>query len=289
MNYPLSNMKLVLLVMAHVMVASAMNRPSLGQVEKVLHSTAPEDFDSNDAAFRSATSWDESRLNLNPQRHSSYLACAEYGRGQEGLNQLESVIPKSGIRRISNAQDLGICYMVAANATQSSEGMSAGGQSRGNGISTFGPIPSALKLAPGLLDYEGMLPSDSEQQRLTTIHGFRMQLDNVIGLDVSLAPGVIPAQSEDSEAFIQNLQQDLRSGSLDLHSSNVWSDPAASGSKHLATNAGVLRVREWTRAADVVHELSSEVGTSPGDICSWNDALVLQTGDDFIIITGGCG
>lgn len=289
MNYLLFNMQLVLLVMAPVMMASAMNRPSLGQMEKVLHSTAPEDFDGNNAAFLSATSWDEPRLNLNPHRHSAYLACAEYGNGREGLDQLESVIPKFGIRRISNAQDLGTCYIVAANATQSLEVISAGRQSRRNGISTFGPIPSALKLAPGLLDYEGALPSDSENQRLTTMHGFRMKLDNVIGLDVSLAPGVLPARSKESEAFIQTLQEDLRSEFLDLHSSNVWSDPAASRNTHRATDAGVLRVREWTRASDLVHELSSEVGTSPGDICSWNDAHVLQTGDDFITITGRCG
>ena len=157
-----------------------MSLPTLGLVEKVLHSTAWKDFDGNDSTFQSAVLWDESRLTATAHRYAPYLACTEYGRGQEGLDQLESIVPKSSIRRVSNRRNVGTCYIVAADASQSSEVVSAGRNSGGNRFSSYGPIPSALKLAPDLLDYEGV-PSNSEQQRLTTVHGFRMRLDNVVG------------------------------------------------------------------------------------------------------------
>ncbi|CAN0457451.1 unnamed protein product, partial [Ectocarpus fasciculatus] len=96
-----------------------------------------------------------------------------------------------------------------------------------------------------------------------------MRMPNVEGLSVELTPGTLPARSAEAASFINDILGDLMSTSVDLHSTNVWSDPRMAAGEHLSSPAGAVRANDWSKAASVVHELSEAAGTSPGDICSW--------------------
>ena len=152
------------------------------------------------------------------------------------------------------------------------------------GLESFAPFPSALKIAPGLLEHGH---SDGPG-RLSVRHGLMMRKDNAEGLSVDLAPGTLPANSWEANVFIQGVMDDLMSESLDLYTTNVWSDPAMAEGEHLATPEGAARGQGWSRAAAVVHGLSEEARTSPGDICSWTSVRVHHAGDDLLLVSGGC-
>lgn len=272
---------LVLLVApASAKGASSWPRPPLALVEQVLVSTAHEDFE-HDAVFEAASKWHGERLLQSPSRQAPHLACAEYSKGSQALLKLEAHLSSGAIRRVSNHKLHGTCFIVTASASTAA-GMKD--HLRDYDLTSFGPIPATLKLAPELLDHDG---PELEEGRLTTRHGGRMRFDNVIGLDVALSPGVL-ATREEAETFIRDLMQGLMSGSLDLHRNNFWSD-SDGDHEDVSTShpGGVVRTREWTRAAGVVHGLSDAGdGHSPGDICSWGDLNVRYAGSDMVYITG---
>ena len=122
--------------------------------------------------------------------------------------------------------------------------------------------------------------------RLTTTYGSKMRMDNVQGLIVELTPGILPAHSSQAQAFLGDLLEDLMSNSVDLHSDNFWSDPAMIGGEHLAIPEGALRRREWSRAATVIHELSTTAKTTLGDICSWDSVAMHHAANDVLLVSG---
>ncbi|CAN0335611.1 unnamed protein product, partial [Ectocarpus fasciculatus] len=76
------------------------------------------------------------------------------------------------------------------------------------------------------------------------------------------------------------------SASVDLHATNFWSDPGMVGGEHLSAPGGATRARDWSKAASVVHDLSEASGSSPGDICSWDEVALLYAGDDSLMVAG---
>lgn len=75
-------------------------------------------------------------------------------------------------------------------------------------MTSFGPVPSAMKLAPGLLNHEGRTRGSKcagkqeQPKQLATTHGPRMRFENLVGLDVSLSPGVLPAKDSRDAACV---------------------------------------------------------------------------------------
>lgn len=275
------------------------SRPSLGQIGRVTLTTALEDFDNSDRAFGAAIAWHRDRLSEAPDRRAPHFACAEYGEGKRAMNKLEELVSKTALRRISNGMDHGTCFVVTMSFSQAA---AASQHLQAYGLASFGPVPSVLKIAPGLLNHGGLEfegGDEQQQQRLTTTHGNRLRFENVAGLEVSLSPGVLPAQDGKAGAFISDLIEALMLASADLHGQNFWSDRAyldgegegssSGGSAHdlLAGPAGAVRRREWARAAAVVHELSSDVGgPTPGDVCSWGTLKIHHADSDVLMVKG---
>lgn len=273
------------LLLAALVVAQGLPT-SLRQIDQILLTTARDDFAGDDAVFEAATAWHGERLLENPTRKAPHLACAEYSEGRRAMKKLEGLLSKEALRRASNHKEHGTCFFATASfseATRVSEDLA------GYGLTSFSPVPSALKLAPGLLDHEGLAPangaSEDQEQRLTTTHGNRMRFENVAGLDVALSPGVLPAHDGKAGAFISVLREDLMSASMDLHANSFWSSSEVLGDGS-AGPAAALRDREWRRAAAVVHELSAEGGPTPGDVCSWGDIQVHHASSDLLLIKG---
>eukprot|EP00903_Cladosiphon_okamuranus_P018381 g16907.t1 len=264
--------------------------PSLSVASQVLLTTLGDDFEGDDASFGAATAWHGDRLRESPSRRAPHLACAEYGEGKQAMRKLEGLFSESALRLVSNSKDHGTCFFVTASASHAA---TVSLDLEAYGLASFGPVPSAMKLAPGLLNHDGRPPGrgsssageEGQPKRLATTHGPRMRFENVVGLDVSLSPGVLPARDPRGGAFISELLDGLMSTSVDLHASNFWSDATLPEDKQ-AGPAGVLRSWEWKRAADVVHELSTEGGPTPGDVCSWGDLRVHHTGSDLLMIKG---
>lgn len=262
-------------------------QPSLGQIGRVMITTVNEDFDSEDV-FRAAVAWHQDRLLENPSRKAPYLACAEYEEGRQAMKKLEVLLSKAALRRVSNHKAHGTCFFVTASSSEADSLWQDLGAYR---LTSFGPMPSSLKLAPGLLNHEGLTPQgDGESKRLLTTHGNRMQFANVEGLEITLSPGVLPAHDVEAGGFISALFQGLMSASMDLHANSFWSNPAMSngdGDAYFGGPASILRGREWRRAADVVHELSTaDGGPTPGDVCSWGDLIFHHAGSDILMIKG---
>ena len=253
-------------------------RPPLDLVKQVLVSTAHQEFD-GDAAFEAATEWHGERLSRSPSRLAPHLACAEYSKGSEALGKLEELLPNESIRKVSNHKLHGTCFIVTVSAPTA---VAMRDNLEDYGLTSFGPIPATMKLAPELLDHDG--PPFDEEERLVTKHGRRMRLDRVGGLDAALSPGAV-ASREAADAFIVDLKEGLMSGSMDLHRNNFWSD---AGGDHASRHAGAVRTREWKRAAEVVHGLTNAEGegATPGDVCSWGDLNVRYAGGDTLFITG---
>lgn len=250
--------------------------PPLSLFEGALVTTAKRDFNGHQQGLRAIADWEGERLRSGPEDiRAPHLACADYGSGREAFPLLGQFLSPRAIRRVSNTEEYGACFIASCSHEQATGLMADMARFK---LSSVGPFPSALKLAPGLLDHRA---GDGVRERLSTVHGLSMRMENVGGVDVELTPNSLTDQ-----LFFSNLLEDLMSESLDLHAINVWSDPAIVGGEHLATDEGALLSREWVRAADVVHELSSEVGTSPGDICSWQDVSFHQAGDDVLLLSG---
>ncbi|CAN0427660.1 unnamed protein product, partial [Hapterophycus canaliculatus] len=235
-----------------------------------------------------ALNWNRGRLRESQSEVGApHFACAKYGHGREAYSRLESFLSPEAVRVVSHSKDNGACYLATASHAQAAAISENKEQS---GLTSFSPFPSALKLSPGLLEHGATIPGDEEGGtglgRLGARHGKSMRLANVAGLTLELSPGTLPSGSDQAASFIRDLLGDLMSESIDLHSTNFWSDPAMIDGKHLFTPEGALRRENWGRAATVVHELSQEAGRGPGDICSWDSVAAHHVGDDLLLIKG---
>ena len=253
-------------------------QPPLDLVKRVLVSTAHQEFES-DAVFEAATEWQGERLSRSPSREAPHLACAEYSKGRQALRKLEALLPNGSIGKVSNHKHHGTCFIVTASAPTSAAMKERLGDFD---ITSFGPIPATMKLAPEMLDHDA--PPLDEEKRLATTYGRRMRFDSVRGLDVALSRGAL-ASREAADTFTVDLKESVMSGSLDLLQINFWSD--ADGD-HTSGPAGAVRTWEWKKAAEVVRGLTNADGQSPtpGDVCTWGGLNVHYAGSDTLLITG---
>lgn len=261
--------------------------PPLALVERALLTTAKLDFTGEERALYAATLWNGERLRASQDNeHAPHLACAKYSHCRKAVALLEELLSPGEVRRVSHSSTHGSCFVVTASHSEAAAMLADPAQFE---LTSFGPFPSALKISPGLLEHGDVRDEAKDAPvRLTTTHGSMMRMDSVEGLNVELSPGTLPPHDMEADTFIQNLLEDLMSESLDLHSSNVWSDPAMMDSDHLTNPGGALRGREWSRAAAVVHKLSSEGRTSPGDICSWHSITAHHSAGDLLLVSGVC-
>lgn len=263
--------------------ASPLRKPSLRLFDEVLLTTAQDDFEGRDGEFLEALSWQTERLS-HSGRAGPHLACAEYGEGRRALSQLGSFLSSpASVRRVSNSVAQGACFIATASPTEVAV---LSESPRVYTLRVFVPLPSALKLAPGLLEYQTELGNAG---RLTTTHGRRMRIDNVRGLSVAFSPGALPIRDSTTGPFIDALHETLMSDSIDLQAANLWSDGGMleGDNGHLSRRKGTMLAREWTKAADVVHKLSSAAGgPTPGEICLWDGLVMRNTDDDVLVITG---
>lgn len=260
--------------------ACASSFPSLSLFQETLLTTAGIDFDA-DQGLEASSRWTGDRLQAAgaDNKRGPHLACAEYGRGREALSILQETVGHGAVRPVSSTRTHGACFMVTVSHTTAT----ALAKYLNLDLSCFGAFPSALKLAPGLLEHSDDCGStgggDCSAGRLSTSHGALMRLDSVYGLMVELSPGT-------SDFDVEQLTLDLNSPSLDLHGINFWSNVGMKGGEHLASAGGAQRGREWSRAATVVHELSESGETSPSDICSWGDLEVRHAANDVVLVSG---
>ncbi|CAN0438009.1 unnamed protein product, partial [Laminaria digitata] len=287
--------------------------PPLALVEKTLITTAKDDFAGSEDAYESAVAWHREKLEAAAAAAAAaqgrsndtaavaipcpFIACGTYSTARETLSHLQEAFPRRSIRRLHLGKEHGACLMLTMASMEAAAAVSE--DLPGYGLLTFAPFPATLKLAPGLLDHgSGSEPAiessdDDGTSRLTTTHGKNMREGQVLGLNLQLSPGVLPAHHHEAAAglFIGELLKGLMVESLDLHETNFWSAPA--NTKPASSSSGALR-EEWRRAAEVVHGLSGkkgggggcEVGRSPGDICGWEHVSVHHAGDDILFLTG---
>ena len=277
--------------------------PSLALLEKILHTSAINDFCGREDAYESAIEWQRQRLKREAdeeqqqqQQLSPYIACFGNNSAREAFSRLQTELlasPKS-VRILSlGKDDGGACFLATIGSP--TEAAAVLDSLQDLELSSFAPFPSALKLAPGLLSVDAPPLHDGgkqqQQQRLTATHGKSMRVDNVEGLSVELSPGFLPARDSMADGFISDLLDGLLSTSVDLHANNFWSDVTSQddgSAGHTADPAGAVRAREWRRAADVVRELTTDDGVAPGDVCSWGDLNFHHAGTDILLATGRC-
>ncbi|CAN0286352.1 unnamed protein product [Scytosiphon promiscuus] len=266
----------------------------LALVEKVLVTTAKEDFGGREAAYQSAVSWQHRRLSQltgQGRQQAPYLACFEYGDAKKAMDSLGRLLPAAAsIRRVSLREQHGACFLVTLESPAQAAALAGELQ---QDLRQLDPFPSALKIAPGLLDHEGRTyggghDHDALHDRLSTEHGARMRGDSVAGIILELSPGVLPAHDAQADTFVFDLKASLMSTPADAQGNNFWSDPAMLDGEdgHRAHPAGALRAREWGRSADVLRALSQSGGTTPGDVCSWGGIQMHHAGDDVLLVTG---
>lgn len=255
-------------------------RSRLAMMKEIFISTATEDFDGYSAAFDGAISWYGERL-YQSGSSGAHIACAEYGDGLQARSSLEDFLSPASARLLSSHKEHGACFIVTASSAQATILTTHPGA---YGLNLFFPLPSVLKLAPGLLDHGTSNAGESE--RLRTTYGDRVKVtNNVHGLSVSLSPGVLTAVGASKEDFNTTLRRSLMSSSVDLHATNFWSDPGMLNT-HKTRPGGAWRADEWTRAADVVHRLSFTESLSPGEICFWDSVVLHYNSDDHFMLTG---
>ena len=266
--------------------------PALELVREITSSTAFADFAFNDVAYAAASQWYSDHLRLGDvEARAPYLVCAEYNHGQEAVALLQQRYSASAIQPISNSKERGLsCFLVTASTQDAVSMLSDPEQFN---LVTAGPFVPTLKIAPGMLEYQGSPGEsfDGSATGLRTSHGERMKLSNVRGLSVRLAPGVLPAHDESGadDALIHRWLTGLMSDEFDMFSTNFWTDPEAPAgpSGHVADHEeGIVRIREWTRAAVVVHTLAEEYGKSPGEVCSLGRTTLRYVDDDLLVVEG---
>lgn len=257
--------------------------PPLAVYERLLLTTALEDFAGNEASFAGATRWTEERLRSDGVSLAPYLGCAEYSNGREALAQLRRVFGLGSARAIAQSEEDGTCFIVTASHADA-EGVLANPAQLG--LRRFGAFPTVMKLAPGLLEFK---PEQADEaSRLTTTHGHRMRMANVEGLNIEVSPSALPAHDPAANVFTEQLLADLMSSSLDISASSFWSDPALTDQDNgfLAFPEGASRSRQWKRAAHLVHGLTSAAGSTAGKICSWESLALHHPDDDILLVSG---
>lgn len=261
--------------------ASSFPYPALSVVEKALLTTATDEFDGNGKLFEAAAKWNEERITTSHAIRAPHLACGGHDHRREVFSGLQGRLSSVAVRPVSHSSDHGACFLVTASHAQVGTILADHDQF---GLDSFAPFPSTLKLAPGVLEHR----QDSRSGRLSSSHGDSMRMGSVEGLSVELSPGTLPAHSPQAGLFIENMLEDLVSGSLDLGELNFWSesDPALFEGENLNISSGAVRRRNWVMAAALVHELAESGNTSPGDICSWGSVSVDHAADDVLLVKG---
>ncbi|CAN0469461.1 unnamed protein product [Laminaria digitata] len=264
--------------------ANSLPHASLSVVERSLLTTAQDSFDGHDKGFEAAAQWSGERLRGNQGgARGPHLVCTEYRRGGETIAHLQEFLSPEAVRPVAHSSAQGACFFVTASHTEAR----ALSDNSYFGLNSISPFPSALKVAPGVLEHSaGRDQASHSSGRLATTHGQSMRMNNVEGLNLELSPGTLPAHSPQAGELIAELLDGLMSDSMDLHAANVWSDPVAANGEHLTTPAGIVREREWTMAATLVHELSVSGRTTPGDICSWDSIYMHHSADDLLLVSG---
>eukprot|EP00904_Undaria_pinnatifida_P010989 jgi/Undpi1/701/HiC_scaffold_10.g04165.m1 len=242
-----------------------------------------DSFGGHAKGFEAAAQWSGERLRAsNGTASAPHLVCTEYSRGRETISRLEQFLSPEAVRPVAHSSAHGACFFVTASDAEAR----ALSDNPEFGLLSISPFPSALKVAPGVLEHGDNRDQASQSSGgLATTHGQSIRMGNVEGLNLELSPGTLPAHSPQAGVFIAQLLSDLMSESIDLHSSNVWSDPAMENSEHLTTPGGALRRKEWSMAATLVHELSDSGRTTPGDICSWGSISVHHAANDLLLVS----
>lgn len=277
-------------MLPHASSGSSPTYPPLSLFESTLLTSAKDDFNSNEGAFAAAMRWSGEQLRSRKDTpFAPHLACADYGNGPTALSRLQSVLGPTGTisRPVCNSADTGVCYLLSISHAQGSSLLSNPAKFM---LASISPFPSMLKLTPGLLEHSAVLAAEgATSDRLRTTLGERMRMSNVEGLTVELTPGVLLPNDSGAADVVNELVGDLMSPSLNLHANSFWSDPGMLDGEdgHLARPEGALRAREWTRAATVVHGLSSSA-LSPGDVCSWDSVSVFHPDADILLVSGTC-
>lgn len=263
---------------------SAAQLPPLALVEELLFTTARDDFEGSDEDYLSAVKWSQRKLDSRDYR-SPHIACFAYQSAAESFALLNSEFPSESVQRVSLRTAHGPCFLITVPnsvVAATSEGL--------HGLKYFGPLPSALKFAPGLIEHNSTKHVNSVG--LATTHGEKMRSHNVVGLNVHLSPGCISSHNKGmADSFSHDLLMGLSSSSIDLHGINFWSDTAESASQrehHSCREASALRAREWTRAADLIHGLSGrrDGRITAAAICGWGSVAMHYTGNGYLV-TGG--
>ena len=249
--------------------------------------TAKDAFNGHTKGFQAAAQWDGERLRASrSSARAAHLVCAEHSRGREAISRLERFLSPEAVRPVAHSSAHGACFFVTASHAEA-RALSDNTQL---GLLSIAPFPSALKVAPGVLEHgdddDSHEQASQSQGGLATTHGRSMRMRNVEGLNVELSPGTLPARTPKAGAFIAQLLSDLMSESIDLHTANIWSDPGVTNGEHLTTPGGAVREKEWSMAAALVNELSVSARTTPGDICSWDSISVHHAANDLLLVSG---
>lgn len=313
--------------------------PPLQFLEEALLTEARGEFEGNQEAYEAAASWTLQRLSQTQRgsrrRNSSsrsvpHFACADNrdttAKGETGVQRrrpsqlVEDFLSAGSVRAVSHSRAQGLsCFVATATIEQVAALEAAGLETLG--LRNFGPFPTVLKIAPGLLQIKdgptkatgGNSGTDETTtgdpsgagERLSVVHGEVARMDNVGGLTVELSPGVLPWRDiEAADSLIADILDGLLSSSNNLHSNAYWSsirDGFSAAGDGITNGAGshppainsALRIQEWTRAASVVHGLTSsgeegrEGAITAGDVCSWDSIRLHQQGRDSLTVTGG--
>lgn len=310
--------------------------PPLNLLEGALLTGAREEFEGNQEAYEAAASWTLQRLSGTEEgskrrnwnsRSIPHFACADnkdtaaHGATDQQRRRpsqlVEDLLSAGSVRMVSHIRAQGLsCFVATATAEQVAVLEAAGLETLG--LRNFGPFPTVLKIAPGLLqiqdgpttardnsgtDATTTRDRDSASRRLSVIHGEVARMDNVGGLTVELSPGVLPKRDFDvADSLIADILDGLLSPSNDLHANAYWSSSRgglSAAEDGITIGAGsypsasALRIREWTRAANVVRSLTSsgrEEGggaVTAGDVCSWDSIRLHHPDRDSLTVTGG--
>ena len=265
--------------------ANSLPHTSLRFVERSLLTTAHDSFGGHAKGFEAAAQWSGERLRTSQGGvRAPHLVCTEYSRGGETISRLQEFLSPEAVQPVAHSSASGACFLVTASHTEAQ----ALSDNPDFGLTSISPFPSDLKVAPGVLEHADSGPDQVNQSpgRLTTTHGQSMRMNNVEGLNLELSPGTLPAHSLQARMYIADLLDDLMSESINLHATSIWSDPVAADGEHLTTPAGILREREWSSSATLVHELSVSGRTTPGDICSWGSISMHHAANDLLLVSG---
>ncbi|CAM9735752.1 unnamed protein product, partial [Hapterophycus canaliculatus] len=253
-------------------------------------SSAYEDFAGSQSAYAAASNWHTERLRRDGATGSRapYIVCADYRDGRSALASLANTFSRSAINRVSNTEADGSCFIVTASPAA---GIALTDTPGRFSLLSASPFLPSMKLATGLLDHgldksprRGVdTPNVADRsERLRSTYGKSISLENVRGLSLKLSPGILPVTGEPvAPEFVNDWHEDLMSGRVIMRAENFWSDPDADRSTQDKT-----RVREWSKAADVVDSLASKRGRPAGEICNLGGLRMRHVGDDLLLVQG---